>query len=63
MTGMPEASLARELSIDYASVAVVANWGAGLEASELSMEEIEATLQGGMEQVKKLVSETVRLCD
>ena len=55
MTGMPEASLARELSIDYASVAVVANWGAGLESNELSMEEIEATLQGGMEQVKKLV--------
>ncbi len=63
MTGMPEASLARELSIEYASVAVVANWAAGLHAAQISMDDIEAALQSGMEQVKTLVSETVRLCD
>ena len=29
MTGLPEASLARELGLDYASLAIVANWAAG----------------------------------
>ena len=29
MTGMPEAALARELEMDYACLAVVANWAAG----------------------------------
>lgn len=30
MTGMPEAGLARELELDYACVAIVANWAAGM---------------------------------
>ena len=29
MTGMPEAGLARELGLDYACLAIVANWAAG----------------------------------
>jgi len=29
MTGMPEAGLARELGLEYASLAIVANWAAG----------------------------------
>jgi 5'-methylthioinosine phosphorylase len=29
MTGMPEAGLARELGLDYAALAIVANWAAG----------------------------------
>jgi 5'-methylthioinosine phosphorylase len=29
MTGMPEAGLARELGVDYACLAIVANWAAG----------------------------------
>src|SRR3970282_1164317 len=29
MTGMPEAVLAREISLDYATIAVVANYAAG----------------------------------
>jgi 5'-methylthioinosine phosphorylase len=32
MTGMPEAGLARELGLDYACLAVVANWAAGCTA-------------------------------
>ena len=37
MTGMPEAALARELGLDYACLAVVANWaaGAGPDAAEV----------------------------
>jgi 5'-methylthioinosine phosphorylase len=63
MTGMPEASLAREISIEYASIAVVANWGAGLCEDEISMDQIESALQNGMESVKSLILETVKLCE
>lgn len=37
MTGMPEAGLARELGLDYACLAIVANWaaGAGPDADEV----------------------------
>ena len=31
MTGMPEASLAREIGIEYASIALVVNWCAGVK--------------------------------
>jgi 5'-methylthioinosine phosphorylase len=34
MTGMPEAGLARELGLDYACLAVVANWAAGCGLEE-----------------------------
>jgi len=46
MTGMPEAGLARELGLDYASVALVANWAAGCGgAAEITMEEVYANLE------------------
>ena len=41
MTGMPEAALARELELCYASCVVVANMGAGRGEGEISMQEIE----------------------
>lgn len=59
MTGMPEAALARELEISYASCAVCANWAAGLGGDEISMDQIEQTLKGGMEQVRQLLAETI----
>ncbi len=42
MTGMPEAVLARELGMEYASLALVANWAAGLEpdGEAISVEDI-----------------------
>ncbi|MCU7810368.1 MAG: S-methyl-5'-thioinosine phosphorylase [Candidatus Thiodiazotropha sp. (ex Notomyrtea botanica)] len=55
MTGMPEASLARELNLCYASCAVVANWAAGRGNDPISMKEIEKNLVQGMEQVKTLL--------
>ena len=48
MTGMPEAVLAKEIGINYASIAVVANWGAGKTAGEITMAEIEENLHHGM---------------
>lgn len=35
MTGMPEAALARELDLDYACIAICANWAAGCEPEAL----------------------------
>ena len=55
MTGMPEAALARELDLDYAAIAVVANWAAGKAAGEISMEQIVATLGAGMAEVGRLL--------
>ncbi|MFK5986081.1 MAG: S-methyl-5'-thioinosine phosphorylase [Pseudomonadota bacterium] len=55
MTGMPEAALAREIGIDYASISFVANWGAGLSSDEISMTEIEATIKQGMDKIKALL--------
>jgi 5'-methylthioinosine phosphorylase len=51
MTGMPEATLARELGIPFALCAVSANWGAGLTEDEITMDEIHANLKLGMQRV------------
>ncbi len=44
MTGMPEASLARELGLCYASLAFVVNWAAGKSGGIITMKEIEENL-------------------
>lgn len=59
MTGMPEAALARELEIDYACCAVIANWGAGKSNSEITMQEIETNLVEGMQNVKELLGKVL----
>jgi len=57
MTGMPEAALARELNLDYACLALVANWAAGCggEAS-ISLPEIFANLEAATAQVAPIVA-------
>ncbi len=55
MTGMPEASLARELGLCYACCAISANWAAGKDGMEITMEEIESNLRGGMEGVMAIL--------
>jgi purine nucleoside phosphorylase len=52
MTGMPEAALAKELGIDYVSVAIVVNWAAGVSDEALSMIEIMNTVKKNMKSVK-----------
>ena len=57
MTGMPEAVLARELGIDYACLALVANWAAGCgDAVEISLEEIFANLEEATARVPAIVT-------
>jgi 5'-deoxy-5'-methylthioadenosine phosphorylase len=57
MTAMPEAVLARELNIEYASVCLVVNWGAGMSQNEITMQEIHANIDVGMDNVQKLLIE------
>ncbi|ODS64863.1 MAG: 5'-methylthioadenosine phosphorylase [Arenimonas sp. SCN 70-307] len=46
MTGMPEAGLARELGLDYACLAIVANWAAGCgDAGEITLGEVLANVE------------------
>lgn len=46
MTGMPEAGLARELGLDYACLAVVANWAAGCsDEGEITLAEVLANVE------------------
>lgn len=59
MTGMPEAALARELGLCYASFSLVVNWAAGKGPGEISMKEIEQNLNLGMEKVRALLAHFV----
>ncbi|GMR16797.1 MAG: S-methyl-5'-thioinosine phosphorylase [Gammaproteobacteria bacterium] len=58
MTCMPEAALAREQDLCYASISVVANLAAGRGEEDITMDIIEKNLNSGMERVRELI-ETV----
>jgi len=59
MTGMPEAALARELGLEYAHCAVIANRAAGRGAGTISMDDIEKNLTVGMECVRRLLETAI----
>ena len=59
MTGMPEAALARELQLDYACCAVVANQAAGRGSGEISLTDIDTNLSQGMETVRHLLETAI----
>jgi len=60
MTGMPEAALAREWELRYASCTVCANWAAGLYGQEsVALNDIESNLRHGMGQVRTLLGHAI----
>ncbi len=64
MTGMPEAGLARELGLCYASLSVVANFAAGKAEDAIDLKAIERTLESGMTAVRTLLEHAIpRLYD
>lgn len=63
MTCMPEAALAREQELCYASISVVANLAAGRGTDNLTMEVIEKNLNEGMKQVRKLLESVIPMLD
>ena len=62
MTGMPEASLARELALEYAAINVVANYAAGRGDSEhaIPLDKIGVVLEESMGRVRRIIE---KLCE
>ena len=58
MTGMPEAALARELGLEYAAIAVVANYAAGRGDSEraIALDKIQVILDEALGRVRKIIA-------
>ncbi|GCB02163.1 5'-methylthioadenosine phosphorylase [Sulfuriferula multivorans] len=63
MTGMPEASLARELGLNYAAIGVVSNHAAGRGNSKIAISsaEVQATLAQAMGHVRTVLAHLVAL--
>ena len=65
MTGMPEAALAREMGLEYACLALVANWAAGCggegeaPAAEITFEEVLANVEAATATLPSLLSALV----
>jgi 5'-methylthioinosine phosphorylase len=57
MTGMPEAVLAREISLEYATIAVVANYAAGRGDSQraVPLDKIGEVLDEAMGRVRRII--------
>lgn len=61
MTGMPEASLARELEICYSGISVVANHAAGISKKKLTTTEVIEAMRASTEKIKRLLKETFKI--
>ena len=63
MTGMPEAALAREAGLEYATIAVVANFAAGRGDSlnGIRLDAIEPVLQQSLARVRRIIEQFVSL--
>lgn len=61
MTGMPETALARELGMDYASIAAVVNYAAGRGDNllNINIEGVSSTARSAMERVRAILE---RVC-
>ena len=61
MTGMPEAALAREAGLEYATIAVVANFAAGRGDSlhGIRLDDIEPVLQTALARVRRIIEKLV----
>ena len=55
MTGMPEASLAREVAICYTGISVVANYAAGISRTKLTVPEVMEAMHASTEKIKSLL--------
>ena len=56
MTGMPEATLAREIQLDYACLGLVVNWAAGCAGTRvIDHEEMQQIIDKGMVTLQRLL--------
>ena len=56
MTAMPEAALARELEMGYASCAVVVNPAAGVDGKAIDSAQLQSAVPAGMEKARSLIA-------
>ena len=59
MTGLPEAVLARELEMCYASICLISNYAAGISDKELTTEEVFEIMDSRKEDLVKLIKNAV----
>ncbi|MBC8412778.1 MAG: S-methyl-5'-thioinosine phosphorylase [Nitrospira sp.] len=59
MTGMPEASLAREAELCFSGISVVANYAAGISKTKLTVTEVMEEMKGATAMLKSLLAETL----
>lgn len=62
MTMMPEAALAREKNIRYASICLCVNWAAGVSDEEISMDDIVARLNKFNTKLRELLHTFCFVC-
>lgn len=60
MTLMPEAALAREKNMNYASLCLVANWAAGIKNEKTLIDNILALLNSFVPQIREIMLKTIR---
>ena len=61
MTGMPEASLAREAEICYSGISVIANFAAGISRNKLTTAEVMDAMRASTNKIKKVLKETFKI--
>lgn len=59
MTGIPEAILARELEMCYASICMVSNYAASISPTKLTIDEVFQVVEGKKENLVKLIYDTI----
>ena len=59
MTGVPEAPLAREANLCYASVAIITNWAAGVSAAPVSHQEVLDAMRDQQARVWRLLTDAI----
>ena len=61
MTLMPEATLARELEMNYTCLSLVVNWAAGKSDEIITTEIIERNLENGMGKIKTILEAVIKI--
>ncbi|WP_414468361.1 S-methyl-5'-thioadenosine phosphorylase [Methanobacterium sp. ACI-7] len=59
MTGIPEAILARELEMCYASICMVSNYAASISPTKLTIEEVFDVVESQKDKLVKLLSDSI----
>lgn len=60
MTAMPEAALAKEMGLHYATIAVITNWAAGKSADNITTAIIERYIKTGMVKAVDLLTAYIK---